>query len=232
MAEDLGCGQHFGLTQQNRRKLDLPTSNLEAQLPKPSEDLLLHLPSHARLLGSTPAWSVGVGVRREGPVLLRGLVEAEARPDLIVLLAEGRHGSGILGVQGNLLGGQQQLGTHVPINAAQPLEREHGARPSSERLVVEDQLIGFHKLFLVLGQLCMPGCQLGEDGQHVVGIAQIISKAAHAIAVDIGNMVDPTVQDKLHARQCHAVSRDGVAVHEVWEVPIWVQREAVLVLAV
>ena len=82
-----------------------------------------------------------VRVRRERTVLLWRLIEADPAAHAVVELAKSAALGGIRSaIDGGgevLLHGEQQLRHHVPVDAAEAFEAEHGARAAGKHLVIE-----------------------------------------------------------------------------------------------
>src|SRR2546429_3549035 len=186
----------------------------KAHLAEPGDDVLLDLSGHARLLGPGEPWRVRVRVGRDRTVYLRRLVYADAVAYRLVVRADpgqGQHvGAAVpAGPVEYLVDGQQQLGHHVPVDAAEALVLVEGSRPAGERLVVEDLLVQVEQVRGIRGdQLAQVVVGHGaQRGTQVAGVAE--GGVEVQAAVDVADH-DPAVAapDQL-GQQRRALDRGG-----------------------
>ena len=111
--------------------MDATVGHTHAQFAKPAKQVFLHLPRHARLLGTLATWRMRVGVCGEGAVEFRRLVRADAGVDFEVVVKQATHDLGRFVALhrglGDLKRCQTQLGDHVPVNRAQAFVPEEGS---------------------------------------------------------------------------------------------------------
>ena len=134
----------FGFVQQHGINLHAAGQNPQAQLAPACQDLFLDLAGHARLLCAALAWRVAVGVGGKGTVggSVLAVAKAVAHP-AVVRLQRGQFWRCAVGrLEHALLHRQQQLGHHVPVDAAQAFEGEHGAGSAGESVMLEQALVG------------------------------------------------------------------------------------------
>ena len=166
-------------TEQQRAEAQASLLHAQAQLAQAREDGLLDVAGHSGLLGAPRGRRVRIGIGGEGPVLGHGLLEAQARADAIVVghqLPPQLGGAVLLrGAADDLLHGQQELGHHVPVDAAQALVSHHDAGTSQVGVVVEDVLEEVQHRLAVAGHGFGPALLSGhasQGGRQVARVAE------------------------------------------------------------
>ena len=95
---------------------------------------------------------MGVGIGGDRSVDHGRFVDPKARADIAAVALEPEQNRRIL-VQGgaqHLIDRQEELRDHVPVDAAQSLVFEEGARPACEGLVIENRLVDLQDLGFIL----------------------------------------------------------------------------------
>ena len=140
IGKDRGGGEQFLRVEQPAVEDQPAIRHCPAQLGLAGQDGLLDHAGHARLLSAPPFGRVGIRIGRERAVIPRAFIESQASPDIPVVFDERPALRIILKSAGSLLRGQQQLGDHVPVDAAQAFVRKERPRATGEFIVMEGLL--------------------------------------------------------------------------------------------
>lgn len=170
-------------------EVDGTVADGDAEFAEAGEEFFLDLSGHAGLLGAGVFGGVGVGVWGEGAALGGGFVESEAGADAVVEDLEALGGGGVAEGEGlvvALLGGEEELGDHVPVDAADAFVAEHRAGAAGEAGVLE---YGFVKVENALCVLPDEGGVDGVFGEGVKGGTEVVGFSEGGcetvVAVDI-----------------------------------------------
>ena len=151
MGEKLGAAEQAGI------EADLAGADAQAPFSQAGDHFLFHAAGHSRLRRAACERSVGIWIGGKGAVFGGGFPEPEPGADVVVALRQGldvmRRIAGVDAAPETFLGGQHQLGNHVPVNAADAFIGIHALGASVEVFVSE----------YIVKKLQDTGCLRGDE---------------------------------------------------------------------